>query len=178
MSARVSSVAIIGRFQPFHWGHFEYVLEASRLGTDVIVGISNPTPEQMRDSKNDRSRSKAESNPFSYSERCEMISRSLELIVGSPTPRFMPCDLRSPSLLRASLGVCDVVAVTIYDEWGEEKKSLLEAAGYEVVVLWRRGEKLVAGSEVRRRLAKGLPWRHLVPAGTAEVLDSRVVVER
>ena len=84
--------------------------------------------------------------------------------------RFAPCDLRSSSLLRASLGQCETVAVTIYDAWGEERAYLLREASYNVAVLWRRREKMISGTEVRRRLSAGMPWEQLVPHGTREVL--------
>lgn len=48
----------------------------------------------------------------------------------------------------------------------------MEEAGYDVRVLWRRSEKLVSGTEVRERLRARRPWEHLVPSGTASVINS------
>lgn len=163
-------VAIIGRFQPFHWGHFEYLMEAAQYGSELLVGITNPTPDQTRHSAADAVRSSIEANPFSYNQRCLMIADTLNRLAPLMSFRFTPCDLRSPALLRESLGICDLVAVTIYDEWGGEKKAVIEEAGYDVKVLWRRKKKLVTGTEIRRLLSFGLEWDHLVPSGTANVL--------
>ncbi len=164
-------VAAMGRFQPFHWGHYEYLIEASLLGTQLVVGITNPTASQMRVTDADPARSTREANLFSYEERCEMIKLTLDRLAPHLDVLFTPCDLRSPSLLRASLGQCETVAVTIYDAWGEERAGLLRDAGYNVVVLWRRQEKLVSGTEVRRRISGGMTWEQLVPHGTTEVVQ-------
>jgi nicotinic acid mononucleotide adenylyltransferase len=55
--------------------------------------------------------------------------------------------------------------MTIYDEWGYEKKELLESIGYEIEVLWEvsLAEKGISGTDVRRRIARGEDWREYVP---------------
>jgi cytidyltransferase-like protein len=170
----VPEVAVIGRFQPFHWGHFEYVTEASRHSArlSLIVGITNPSVERTRHTGSDPKRSSSEANPFTYEQRSAMISTSLARLTPHLRPRIVPCDLRSPTTLRSSLGACDLVALSVYDAWGREKQALAEAAGYDVLVLWQRAEKLVTGTEVRRRWRNSLPWDHLVPSGTAETMWS------
>jgi len=170
-----TAVGVIGRFQPFHWGHFEYVFEAGRLASSLVIGVSNPTRQETRYSGVDARRSSSAANPLSYEDRHTMISACLDHLMPGVRCRITPCDLRSPDRLRASLGDCDVVAVTIYDEWGEEKKALVEAAGYRVEVLWRRDEKLVTGTEVRRRIRGGLRIDHLVPAPVARILRTIVL---
>lgn len=163
-------VGVIGRFQPFHWGHFEYLVEAARLGTELVIGIANPTEVEIRFSNSDPRRSRKDENPFSYYQRSRMISVSLQRLTPQLTFTIKPCDLRSPALLRGSLGTCDLVALTIYDAWGNEKCDLAREAGYDVVVLWRRRDKLTTGSEIRRRWRSDEPWEHLVPSGTADML--------
>jgi cytidyltransferase-like protein len=169
-------VAVTGRFQPFHWGHFEYLLEATRLGDVLVVGITNPSREATYVSEAGGQRANPVSNPFTYQQRVEMISKSLHRYWPELAVEFRGCDLRSPELLRASLGQCEVVATTIYDEWGEEKAAMISGAGYEVAVLWRRANasKLVTGTEVRRRLLTGTSWEHLVPSGSAAVIRAAV----
>jgi len=163
-------VGVIGRFQPFHWGHFEYLAEAARIGTALVVGIANPTERETRVTDSDFGRSRREANPFSYGQRSQMISVSLERLAPQLAFTVRPCDLRSSALLRNSLGSCDLVALTVYDGGGAEKRDLVREAGYDVVILWYRSEKLTTGSEIRRRWRSGEPWEHLVPSGTADVL--------
>ncbi|WP_177155084.1 adenylyltransferase/cytidyltransferase family protein [Glycomyces harbinensis] len=166
-------MAVVGRFQPFHWGHFEYLAEAATIGGPrLTVGITNPSPTMTRSTPLDKSRSTPSSNPFSFDQRKEMIARSFTGIDMRVDLDFRPCDLRSITSIRSSLGDCQVVAITIYDAWGLEKQRLMEEAGYDVRVLWRRSEKLVSGTEVRERLRARRPWEHLVPSGTASVINS------
>jgi len=176
--ARVETVAVLGRFQPFHWGHYEYLIHAAELGKTLIIGITNPDSSATRRSSTDPLRSLDSSNPFTYSDRCEMIRLSLEYMSPSVRVEFRPCDLRSPRLLRTSLGVCSLVAVTLYDEWSREKRELLEAAGYDVHVLWERREKLTSGTMVRDRLRSGRAWEHLVPVGTRRVISQMYGIGR
>lgn len=165
-------VAVVGRFQPFHWGHFEYVMEAARLGSSLLVAVTNPTCEQVLVSDLDAARSAPEANPFSYDLRCAMIAASLSRLAPWLRHQFAPCDLSSRARIRHTLGACDTVAITIYDDWGREKKRILESAGLRVVVLWVRRHKLVTGTQVREQMETGLDWEHLVPPGVAEILRS------
>jgi cytidyltransferase-like protein len=167
-------VAVAGRFQPLHWGHFEYLVEASRRGDHLRVGITNPTAEAVRVSAANPRRSRPDANPFSYLQREEMVRRTLTGYCPSVDFSTVPCDLRSPALVRESLGECDLVAVTVYDAWGDEKVGLFQEAGYRVEVMWRRVEKIVTGSQVRSRILADEPWRHLVPGGTAEVVEENL----
>jgi hypothetical protein len=106
-----------------------------------------------------------------------MVSKTLYRYAPHIPFGFVPCDLRSPVLLRESLGICDLIAITIYDAWGEEKKTVIEDAGYDVKVLWQRKEKIISSTEIRRRLSHGLDYGHLVPSGTADIIRSSTVEE-
>lgn len=165
-------VAVIGRFQPFHWGHFEYVVEAARQARSLVIGVTNPTRAQTRHTSADTARSAEDANPFDYEQRVMMISASLARYTPHLVFAVVPCDLRTPETLRASLGACDRVALTIYDEWGLEKLELARSAGYAVQILWERVEKMTSGTDIRNRWRTSRPWTHLVPSGTAEVLES------
>ncbi|MFL6055006.1 MAG: adenylyltransferase/cytidyltransferase family protein [Actinoallomurus sp.] len=165
-------MAVIGRFQPFHWGHFEYIVEAARQAESLAIGVTNPTREKTRHTTADPARSRDEANPFSYEQRAMMISTSLARMAPNLAFTIVPCDLRTPESLRISLGPCDIVALTIYDNWGLEKLALAESAGYAVQILWRRVEKITSGTDIRDRWRTSRPWTHLVPSGTAEVLES------
>lgn len=167
-------VAVIGRFQPFHWGHFEYLTEAASLGEILVVGVANPTTDQRRFTSSDLERSTDEANPFSFDQRRRMIEAGLERTAKPIKMEIRACDLRTPERLRESLGSCDLVAVTIYDGWGHEKSIIASEAKYDVIIMWERTEKLVTGSEIRRRLQMKEPWEHLVPPGTAKVIEDEL----
>lgn len=58
-------VLFVGRFQPFHNGHMEAIKRIGEKGDNVTIVIAGPGKP---DSK----------NPFTFGERREMISRSLD----------------------------------------------------------------------------------------------------
>ncbi|MCK4414184.1 MAG: hypothetical protein KAY32_11615 [Candidatus Eisenbacteria sp.] len=64
--------------------------------------------------------------------------------------------------------------LTINDDWGRRKRERFRSLGLRTEVLWERApaEKGIEGSEVRRRMAAGEPWRHLVPLAVGALLES------
>src|SRR5439155_14684145 len=120
----------LGRFQPLHLGHLEY-LEAARARCDrVVIGITSPDPSRLVSDDADRQRSLPESNPFSYFDRLEMISASL-LEQGWPMDDFLlvPADVNRPESLAAYLPPPTVskVFLTVYDDWAARKSDLMSA---------------------------------------------------
>src|SRR5664279_142184 len=124
------SIAVIGRFQPFHWGHFDYVSSAAKLSDTLIIGLTNPDVECFYSHDTNPRRSLLESNPFTFDERCAMIRDSLTHLTPWITCRFRRCIFGTPETLRESLGEIDVVVVTVYDKWGRHRADLLGEAGY------------------------------------------------
>jgi len=66
-----------GRFQPFHNGHLEYVLEAAGHCRELLVGITNPGPDPVPAEPASPHRHLAEANPFPFAERSAMIRAAL-----------------------------------------------------------------------------------------------------
>jgi cytidyltransferase-like protein len=167
---------VLGRFQPLHLGHLEY-LEAARARCDrLFVGITNPDPQARIPHAADPARSLPENNPFSYLERLLMIEAAL-LAAGWPAASFclVPAPINQPERLAAYLpGPREARCfLTIYDGWGETKAAELAALGYTVEVLWRRDhtQRLTSGAAIRAAIRTGRDWRHLVPPAVAERLD-------
>ena len=73
-----------------------------------------------------------------------------------------------------------VYFLTIYDEWGREKKRRFEAHGLRTRVLWERppNQKGIAGRDVRTAIRDGKTWRHLVPPSVAALVDKWNIGER
>ena len=57
---------IHGRFQILHLKHMEYLLAAKMRCKKLYVGISNPDDSYIKDSENDKKRSKKTANPLTY----------------------------------------------------------------------------------------------------------------
>ncbi|MCR4962486.1 MAG: nicotinate-nucleotide adenylyltransferase, partial [Firmicutes bacterium] len=70
--------------------------------------------------------------------------------------------------------------LTVYDQWGEEKKKTLESLGCRVEVMWRRtdADRFTSGTEVRRRIAGGQAWRDLVPPFVYHYMKEHGIDER
>lgn len=172
---------VLGRFQPLHFGHVEY-LEAAKRGCErLFIGITNPDVGPATIVEADAKRSLSENNPFTYVDRHLMIERGLlELgwapesfcIVAAPItdPARLASYLPSPQLSE--------FFVTIYDEWGEQKAREISAMGYPTTTLWRRthDERFTSGTFIRDAMRAGEPWEKLVPEGVASFIKERDLV--
>lgn len=172
---RVAVGIALGRLQPLHTMHLQYLLAAAEQCEHLVVGITNPIRHNVFESVSDPPRSLPESNPFSYFERYLMVRDSLEE-AGLARTAFdiVPAPLGSSDLLEClpSPKVATVF-VTVYDAWGAERIELLTRLGYRVEVLWNRpaSEKGITGTEVRRAMRGADDWRSSVPAAVARLID-------
>ena len=167
---------VVGRFQPLHLGHLEY-LEAARARCDrLVIGVTNPDVANLIDDSADLNRSRPENNPFSYFDRHEMIIASM-IENGWNVEEFtvVPADINRIHSLEATLPPPSkaIVFVTIYDDWGDRKNDLLSGMGYQVEVMWRRTmvDRLTSGTAIRGAIRSGEPWKHLVPSSVASYLE-------
>jgi cytidyltransferase-like protein len=167
---------VLGRFQPLHLGHMEY-LEAARKNVDqLVVGITNPDTSTLVYDAADPRRSRSENNPFSYFDRYQMIAASLaEFGWGYDDFVIVPAAINIPGEMKPYLPPqgAATVYVTVYDAWGDRKAELIRELGYPVSVLWRRepNDRLTSGTDIRRAMRLGEPWRKLVPDAVARYLD-------
>lgn len=166
-----------GRFQPFHYGHLEYVLRAWQRCEQLIIGITAADSTTVRKEDASPHRHELASNPFTYFERLQMIQDTL-LAEGlsSPTFSIVPFPIQDPGLIGHYVPKGTTHFVRVYSRWEEEKVHRLRDVGFPVEVLDPGEEKKVSGTDVRRLIREGLPWEHLVPRGAAEVVR-RLLVE-
>lgn len=175
---------VLGRFQPFHLGHLEYLAAAKSRSERVIIGITNPNVGELRFHEADPQRSEAASNPFPYFARCLIIEAALTGDGWSPNDfMFVPANIDDPPALTPYLPdpAQSVIFVTVYDAWGEEKAQRLASIGFRVEILWRRSmrERLTSGTDIRGRLRNNCKWEHLVPVGAIGTLreQARIFVK-
>jgi cytidyltransferase-like protein len=171
-----SQGVVLGRFQPLHIGHVEYLEAARACCKTLTIGITSPDAASLISEAKDPRRSTKENNPFSYFLRSAMISKSLLDSGWAPGAfNIVPAFISEPARLLSYLPMPNftTVFVTVYDDWGDEKAERLRRIGFDVAVLWRRSmnDRLTSGSEVRRLMREGGTWRHLVPSGVAYYLD-------
>jgi nicotinamide mononucleotide adenylyltransferase len=141
-----------GRFQPFHKGHEEYALAALARCKHLFIGITQ-YDRGSHDPDSPAHRLDKSENPFSFWQRLEIV----ELVLAAnqvPRSQFsiVPFPIDSPSSISEFVPADAVMFTTVYDDWNIKKIQRLEAAGYNVCVLWRREHKEFVGAEVRAAL--------------------------
>ena len=164
LPARVARLGMVARWKPVHAGHAA-VLEALVARADLArIGVGSSNAHDAR-------------NPFTAAETADMLRlvlgprRGYDLIevpdLGhGPRWRAMVLDLFGP----LDLFVTENAYV----------RSLLER-DYRVIhpvsLVPPERRVAVSGTMVRRAMARGEPWRHLVPEAVAAFLDERGLVE-
>ncbi|MFP5212727.1 MAG: nicotinate-nucleotide adenylyltransferase [Acidobacteriota bacterium] len=172
---------IHGRFQVLHNDHLKYLLAGKARCRHLVVGITNPDPLLTRDDDADPQRSEPGSNPLTYFERYAMTRAVLvEAGVREADFSIVPFPINLPELYPHYLPMDSVFYLTIYDEWGRRKLEQFKSLGLKTEVLWERSirEKGLSAGDIRRKMANGEPWEHLVPPATAALMKRWDIPER
>lgn len=153
---------VIGRFQPFHIGHYKAIMRIIEKGKEekgnsrlekLIIGIGSA---QYRNTIE---------NPFSYDERKLMIELSLKEVEG--------------------LKVYPITDINDYDKWvqhvigcvpdfdvirtnNEVVRKLFEDANYTVKDI--PVESIISGTEIREMMVRGTDCSEFLPEGTRTVM--------
>ncbi|MFX0075317.1 MAG: nicotinate-nucleotide adenylyltransferase [Candidatus Hermodarchaeota archaeon] len=172
---------IHGRFQILHNDHLKFLLAGKKLCKHLIVGITNPDPSLTKHHNSNPHRSQPNANPLTYYERYIMIRETL-LEVGLKLSEFsiVPFPINIPELLQYYVPMDAVFFLSIYDDWGRQKKEYLESLGLKVHVLWEvpLEKKGLSGNDIRLFILKGEPWKHLVPPATAKLVEEWDIIGR
>lgn len=178
------SIGVVhGRFQLLHHEHMKYILAAKERCDHLIIGISNPDITLTRYDNVDPHRSEKSSNPFSYYERFQMLQGSVtESGVGLSEFDIVPFPINYPEHIFNYVPRNAIFYMTIYDEWGLEKKKTLEKLGCSVEILWQRdiSQKVISSTDIRQCIRENRPWEQFVPPFVynyilAHNLDERII---
>ncbi|MFJ8473573.1 adenylyltransferase/cytidyltransferase family protein [Kitasatospora sp. NPDC094011] len=171
---------IHGRFQPLHLGHLEYLLAGAERCDTLVVGITNPDPDQTAPEPTDPARGLPESNPCTYYERHLMVHGALTGAGVEPARlRIVPFPHSFPGRLRHYAPEEAVYYLTVYDAWGDAKLHRFRELGLRTEVMWRRTDKPISGARVRRAIAQGeADWPSLVPDPVSAVIRERGIDDR
>jgi nicotinamide-nucleotide adenylyltransferase len=151
---------LVGRFQPFHTGHWKVVQTIRKARPDSSLLLAIGSAEESYTWK----------NPFTAGERFEMIDRALAPADG-PRVLIVPvADIRRHAqwvrYLESLLPSFDRVYTN-----NPLTRLLFERAGYAVESPPLYSRAKFEGEKIRRRLARGRGWRPLVPTEVAAYLD-------
>lgn len=139
----------VGRFQPFHRGHAEFVEKIATDVDEIILGIGSA--DQSHSVK----------NPFTAGERVSMIHQALRTH-NIPTYVIPISDVPRHSIWPAHVAsLCPPFDVVYTNNLLVDR--LFDEAGYEI-----RGMELIdrdrfQGTVIRERIIQNDDWRHLVP---------------
>ena len=150
-------ILILGRFQPFHNGHAELVQYAERKYGEIVIVIGSAQESYTFQ------------NPFTAGERYEMIYASLKdmqikhfYIV--PVP-----DINRYGVYASHVKdfVPHVKKIMSNDPLIQE---LFKREGFDIIdaPFFERGK--YAGIEIRKRIAEGKKWEHLVPEAVSSFI--------
>ncbi|HEX3001156.1 MAG TPA: nicotinamide-nucleotide adenylyltransferase [Methanoregula sp.] len=146
----------IGRFQPYHFGHQSVLEHISGKVDEIIIGIGSAQLSHQID------------NPFTAGERILMITRALTTL-GCPYYVIPIEDIKRNALWVAHVrsmappfDICyssNSLVVRLFQEAGINVQS---PAMYE--------RETLSGTEIRRRILEGEPWKKLVPPAVVQVM--------
>jgi len=147
----------IGRFQPFHNGHYRMIREIQNEVDELVLGIGSAGDSHTRH------------DPFTAGERIMMITKSLvdvDLVTYA-----VPIE----DLNRNSVWVSHVQSMSPNFDVAYSNNPLViqlfEEAGITVRQSPMFNREELEGTEVRERMVEDKDWRSLVPDPVAEVID-------
>ncbi|MBI5001268.1 MAG: nicotinamide-nucleotide adenylyltransferase [Euryarchaeota archaeon] len=155
----MSAGLLLGRFQPLHDGHIFVLRQILKECGRAIVVIGSAQASHDAD------------NPFSAGERVEMLRASLTKSELLRTTIIPIEDINRYPLWVAHLESRCPKFDRVYSR-NPLTISLFKGANYKVIEhdLYERGN--CSGTEIRKRMAQGNPWKDCVPAGARKVIEA------
>lgn len=157
---------IIGRFQPFHLGHLSAVKEMLQACDEAVIAVGSAQYSHTRE------------NPFTASERYEMILRSSRDEGISGRIHIVPVtDINQNALWVSHVRAISPSFSAVYTN-NPLTMRLFREAGYEVrqTALYSRDK--YSASLIREQMLSGGDWRQSVPRAVAAFIDEIQGVQR
>ncbi|MFC3957989.1 nicotinamide-nucleotide adenylyltransferase [Halovivax cerinus] len=154
----------IGRFQPFHDGHYSVVERIADEVDELVLGIGSADA------------SHSTRNPFTAGERIMMITKSLAAL--DLVTYAVPIE----DLDRNAVWVSHVESMSPHFDVAYANNPLViqlfREAGVEVRQSPMYNRHVLEGSEVRERMIDDGDWESLVPGAVVEVVAEIGGIER
>ncbi|MFX0057946.1 MAG: adenylyltransferase/cytidyltransferase family protein [Candidatus Hodarchaeota archaeon] len=172
---------IHGRFQILHNDHIKFLMAGKKRCEHLIVGITNPDPSLTKNHDSNPHRSTPLANPLTYYERYVMIREALlEQNLKLSEFSIVPFPINIPELLKHYVPMDEIFFLSIYDDWGRQKKSYFEDLGLKVHVLWEvpLEKKGLSGSDIREAMVNNKPWEHFLPKSVVKLVKDWNIIQR
>ena len=173
---RVKVGSVHGRFQPFHNGHLDYVLEAFDRAEFLWVGLTQVF-QPRSGSSHEGSRELATSNPLTFRERSDLVEAAL-ITSGIRPQRFRvtPFPIETPERLHEFVPAGCMCFTKLVNEWNDEKVRRLNQHGFPTTILSLSvpdNMRVTSGTEIRRLIRASDPsWARFVPTAVAEAIEN------
>lgn len=172
---------IHGRFQILHNDHLKFFIAGKSLCKHIIIGITNPDPTLTKEHNSNPHRSTTLNNPLTYYERMVMIRETLvENGISLSEFSIVPFPINIPELLKYYVPFNCVFFLSIYDDWGRQKKQYLENLGLNVHVLWDvpLEKKGLSGKDIREAMLNDESWEQYVPKSVVKLVKKWNIISR
>ena len=172
---------IHGRFQVLHNDHMKYLLAGKQFCKHLIVGITNPDPSLTRISEANPHRSTPIANPLTYYERYVMVQAALfEQGLKFSEFSIVPFPINVPELIKNYVPMDAVFFLTIYDDWGIQKKIYFRSLGLKIHILWEvpLEKKGLSSIDIRTAMIKGEKWEHYMPSSVVKLMKEWNIAQR
>jgi len=164
---RIKEGSVHGRFQPFHNGHLDYVLEAFSRADFLWVGLTQiftPTSDNL----NESGREKATSNPLTFKDRFDLVDAALtDAGISRERFRITPFPIETPERLKQFIPTGCMCFTTLVNEWNDVKVKRLNDNGFPTEILGLSvpdNMRVTSGTEIRRLIrAQDPSWARFVP---------------
>ena len=145
----------IGRFQPFHNGHFYISKTLSNKYDELIIGIGSSQEKNTLE------------NPFSYNERKEMISNTLKNFKIKNFKIFSIPDLYDDvkwvGYIKNNLPKCEVIYSG--NQWTIKCFNRHKMKSQMIKLI-----KGISSTKIREMMVKNKDWEELVPKEIADYI--------
>ncbi len=156
----------VGRFQPVHNGHIKALEFVFSQVDEVIIGIGSAQASHTL------------KNPFTTSERMEMLIRALNEAGMDKRYYLIPLPDINFNAIWATYVVSMVPRFDVVFTGNSLVAQLFREKGYEVIVQPMFRKDILSATEIRKRMVEGKPWGELVPKSVAEFIKGIKGVER
>lgn len=142
----------IGRFQPFHNGHLDIVKKILKKNDRLIIGIGSSEKFFLP------------KNPFTANERKRMLKTAIR---NSRIKIILIPDIGNNEKWVQHVEKLVPPFNCVYTGSPLVKK-LFKKAKYKVIHI--KKELNISATDIRKKMIKGAPWKHLVPPSAAKLL--------
>ena len=158
MSEEIDTAIYIGRFQPFHNGHYNAVRAIWKKHERVIVCIGSA--QESYTSK----------NPWSASERYEMIERALkQCSLAREVIITILDDIHVNALWVSHVVSHNPVFQTVYTN-NRLTATLFKLAKFKVRNVPVEGSMVESATKIRSYMEMGMDWKEYVPEAVSDYL--------